>query len=212
MEIISLNKINKSYGAHVIFQDYSLNINEGDFIALMGRSGSGKSTLLNMVGLLDRPDSGEIIICGIRNPSIHSKAGISLLRYKISYLFQNYGLLEDRSVEYNVKMAMRFSQGITKKSVHQTIAHILEKVDLSGFEKKKIYQLSGGEQQRVALARILAKPTEIILADEPTGSLDPINREIVMGIIADLNSSGKTVLMVTHDEVAASYAKCIKKI
>ncbi len=212
MEIVSLKNVSKAFETHVVFQDYSLSVDEGDFIAITGKSGSGKSTLLNIVGLLDTPDSGELTICGMKSPSIHSKAGISLLRYKIAYLFQNYGLIEDQTVEYNIKIAMRFSAGGSRKDVQQAIKAALSKVSLEGFEKKKVYQLSGGEQQRVALAKILVKPSEIVLADEPTGSLDPTNREIVMNIITDLNLSGKTILMVTHDEVAASYARNIEKI
>lgn len=137
MEIVSLKNINKAFKTHIVFQDYSLSVDVGDFVAITGRSGSGKSTLLNIVGLLDTPDSGEITICGTKNPSIHSKAGISLLRNKISYAFQNYGLIEDQTVDYNIKIAMKFSSEITRKNVQQTIKSVLGKVSLEGFEKKE---------------------------------------------------------------------------
>ncbi len=212
MCIVDVKNITKKYEKKVIFNQYNLKVQEGEFIALTGKSGSGKTTLLNMIGLLEEPDSGEIVVCGVENPKIDSRIGRELLKTKISYLFQNFGLIDDRSVEYNIRIAARFLNEGRNKSNREIINQSLETVGLAGYEKKKIFQLSGGEQQRVALAKIIVKPTSLILADEPTGSLDDGNRELVMKILKKLHQEGKTIIMVTHDERAASYADKIEEI
>lgn len=209
MSIISLQGITKCFGDHCLFRNYYLDVEENDFIALIGKSGAGKSTLLNIIGLLEKQDSGNIYICGKKNPSLDRKDGIHLLRYDISYLFQNYGLVENISVEDNIKIGLRYSDVIKRKNMSTVISEALQRVNLSGYEKKKVFQLSGGEQQRVALARLLVKPSSIVLADEPTGSLDAYNRDIVMKLLVELNVEGKTIIMVTHDNVVANYAKKI---
>ena len=130
-----------------------------------------------------------------------------LLRNKISYLFQNFALLNDKTVAYNLEIATHFLK-YDKKTRAMKFAQALERVGLSGFEQKKVYQLSGGEQQRIALARIMLKPSELILADEPTGSLDEGNRNKVMEILGQLNDEGKTIIVVTHD---SEIEKCAKR-
>ena len=164
--------------------------------------------MLNIIGLLEKPDSGNINIMGIENPVIDSKSGVKLLRNNISYLFQNYGLVDNETVEYNLKIATRFLK-LTKEEEKAKITEALDTVGLSGYEKNKVFQLSGGEQQRVAMARILIKPTNIILADEPTGSLDPNNREMIMSLLTKVNEMGKTVIIVTHDK---EVVKCAKRV
>lgn len=210
--MISLRDITKTYGSHVIFDHFNLDIPQGDFLALMGKSGSVKTTLLNMMGLLEQPDSGIVTICDIENPKLDSRIGRMLLRNHISYLFQNYGLVEDSTVEFNIKIAAKYSCLRKERSISDIITYALNVVGLSGLEKKKIYQLSGGEQQKVAIARLIAKPTDIILADEPTGSLDADNRDMIMTILQKLNQQGKTIIMVTHDGQAAKFAKRISEI
>lgn len=208
MEVIKLNDISKSFGDKVVFNKFNLSVQEGDFLCITGDSGKGKSTLLNMIGLLEKPDSGKINILGFENPEINSKSGVELLRSNISYLFQNYGLVDNETVEYNLKISTRFLK-LSKEEKNTKMVKALKTVGLSGYEKKKIYQLSGGEQQRVAIAGILLKPTSIILADEPTGSLDSRNRDLVMSLLTKINSLGTTVIIVTHDE---KVVKCGKKI
>ncbi|HHZ06042.1 MAG TPA: putative bacteriocin export ABC transporter [Clostridiales bacterium] len=208
MEVIKLNDISKSFGDKVVFNKFNLSVQEGDFLCITGDSGKGKSTLLNMIGLLEKPDSGKINILGFENPEINSKSGVELLRSNISYLFQNYGLVDNETVEYNLKISTRFLK-LSKEEKNTKMVEALKTVGLSGYEKKKIYQLSGGEQQRVAIAGILLKPTSIILADEPTGSLDSRNRDLVMSLLTKINSLGTTVIIVTHDE---KVVKCGKKI
>ena len=212
MGIIELCNISKKYGEKVVFKDFNLSVQKGDFISIIGKSGSGKSTLLNIIGIIEKPDSGSTCICGIENPSIDSRKGRILLRNHISYLFQNYGLIEDRSVEYNIRLVERLRKHSKSMQGLPNIGEALERVGLNGFERKKIYQLSGGEQQRVAIAKILVKPTDIILADEPTGSLDPINRDLILSLLMELNKTGKTVLMVTHDENATKFSNKVKTL
>ena len=208
MSIIKLSNVTKAYGDKTVLDNLNMEIFPGEFIAVTGSSGSGKSTLLNILGLLEPMDSGTYRVLGLENPRSDSKESVQLLRRKISYLFQNFALVPERSVAYNLGIALRFA-GVTRSKKKELIAQALRQVGLEGFEKKKVFQLSGGEQQRVALARIILKPSEIILADEPTGSLDFGNRDKVMEILAKLNQEGKTVIVVTHDP---NVEKCAKRV
>lgn len=199
--MISLNNINKSYKNKKLFNNYSLDINDGDFIAITGKSGSGKTTLLNMIGLLENFDSGKIKIDGRDN--FTKKDRLMIHRNKFGFLFQNYALIENKTVKDNLKIALEYKD----KSKVKEIKNVLESVGLKGFEKRKIFQLSGGEQQRVALARVILKNPKYIFADEPTGNLDIENRDIVFNHLKKLNQEGKTVIFVTHDNNLASMAK-----
>ncbi len=203
MSLIELNNITKSYGDKTIFKDFSLKVEGGDFIALTGDSGCGKSTLLNIIGLLEEFDSGEIIIDGKTSPSPNSGVANKILREKISYLFQNFALVDEETVEYNLKLACKYVKA-NRPEKEFSISESLKHVGLEGYEKRKIYELSGGEQQRVAIARIMLKPSKIILADEPTGSLDEKNRDVVLTLLKTLNKEGKTLILVTHDKYVAS--------
>ncbi|MDI3311904.1 MAG: ATP-binding cassette domain-containing protein [Thermoanaerobacterium sp.] len=190
--MIKIDNISKSFGEHVIFKNFSCSIKQGDFVVFSGKSGSGKTTLLNMIGGIEQFDSGKIIVDDLdlsNNNDI-----IKLYREKIGFLFQNFALVEYKTVEENILM-------IDKKYRNEvTVSSVLDKVGLSGYEKRKIFTLSGGEQQRIAIARLLMKRCSIVLADEPTGSLDSYNANIVMKHIKELNELGKTIIMVTHDE------------
>lgn len=208
MSVIKLEHIKKSFGNRVIFDDFNLQIEAGEFLCISGESGKGKSTLLNIMGILDTPDYGDVTILGQKNPYFTTKSGKRLLRNEISYIFQNYGLVEDRSVKYNLEISGEFS----RKNKKQDLIEALNKVGLNeSFLQQKIYALSGGEQQRVALARLYLKDCSIVLADEPTGSLDAKNRENIMKILLDLNKKGITVIVVTHDfEVEKCASRVIK--
>ena len=209
MSTVKIENISKKFGSKEIFKNFNMEIEEGDFVCISGESGKGKSTLLNMIGLLDMPDSGNIIINGKKNVKFGSKDGRELMKNKISYIFQNFGLVDDQTVEYNLKISGKFS-GKNKKN---DLENALERVGLNkNMLNQKIFTLSGGEQQRVALARIYLKDSDMILADEPTGSLDANNRNKVMEILKDLNNSGKTVVIVTHDEEVVKCAKRTVKI
>lgn len=204
--MIELTDICKKYDDKVIFDKYSLKIEEGEFVAIVGKSGCGKSTLLNIIGLLEKVDSGYVCIDNDENIRPQGRAAVKIIREKISYLFQNFALVDEENVLYNLKLALRYTKGDKKEIVEKA----LQEVGLSGYEDKKIYQLSGGEQQRVALARVMIKPSKIVLADEPTGCLDAENRNIVIDILRKIQKQGKTVVIVTHDESVAE--KCDRVI
>lgn len=208
MSIIALKNITKQYDNNIVLDKYNLTVEKGEFICIMGNSGSGKSTLLNIIGLLENADNGTVQVCGVQNPKINSKKGRELLRYKVAYLFQNYGLIENQTVEYNISISAKYAKD--KSDLNNKIKNVLHDVGLDGFEKRKVYQLSGGEQQRVALAKIMIRPCEIILADEPTGSLDKTNKELVLSIIKGLHKNGMTIIMVSHDEIVKEYAERIE--
>lgn len=193
---ISLKNITKEFPNKVVFNNFSLDIEPNKKILIMGSSGSGKTTLLNIIGLLETIDSGETIHFGYKNLKINTRAASRLLREKISYLFQNYALIDSDTVYNNLIIALKYNRTKNKKEL---IEKALNQVGLSGFQKREIFTLSGGEQQRVALARLIIKPSEIILADEPTGNLDDKNAFEIIRILDYLNSLGKTIIMVSHD-------------
>jgi putative ABC transport system ATP-binding protein len=156
-----------------------------------------------MIGLLDAPDAGVVRIFGEQAPGPRTRAANLLRRCRLGYLFQNFALIDNESVAQNLELALTYAGRGTRKREH--IARALAQVGLPGAEDRKIYSLSGGEQQRVAVARLLLKPCDIVLADEPTGSLDAENRDIVLDLLRQLNESGKTIIVATHDEVVAGW-------
>lgn len=209
MKAIVVDKIHKQYHNHVIFDDFSLEVDLGSFVAIQGASGSGKSTLLNMIGLLDKPDYGDIVVFGNKNVIPFSRQANRILKNQIGYLFQNFALIENKTVFNNLNMSIDHFRFSDKQ---KRISQALEEVGLKGFENKKIYECSGGEQQRIALARLLIKPCELVLADEPTGSLDEKNKEIVFQILRDMQKQGKTIVIVSHDSQLVSRADKIINI
>lgn len=209
--MIRLDKITKRYGDRKILDDFSLHIKDNEFIAITGESGCGKSTLLNIMGLIEHYNSGSVMLNGIKNMKVNSSSSLRFIRYNINYLFQNYALVDDQTVAYNLNLGAKFIPG-TRLHRKLSVNNALKEVGLAGFEKKKIFQLSGGEQQRVALARAMLKPGNIVFADEPTGSLDQENKQIVLEHIKKMQNDGKTVVVVTHDPFVSSYADRIIKL
>lgn len=201
--MIELKNISKNFGERNILKDFNLKILPGEMVAIIGKSGSGKSTLLNILGLIENYDSGTYTLFDMKNIKVNSKKSEIMIRDKISYLFQNFALIENETVKQNLEIALKYYNG-NKLEKKETISDSLIKVGLKDYENKKIFELSGGEQQRVALARAMIKPSEIILADEPTGSLDADNRDEVLSILKDINKSGKIVIIVTHDPAVSS--------
>lgn len=195
MTIVELKNVSKSYGDKNVLNDLSIKIEEGTFNVIMGASGSGKSTILNIIGLLDKATSGDVILFGQKNIRPFSMKAEQMLKNKIGYLFQNFALIENETVANNLKLALENVKGNKK----ERISEALKEVGLEGYENKKIFKCSGGEQQRVAIARLLLKPCELILADEPTGSLDIKNREIVVKLLKNMQELGKTIIVVSHD-------------
>lgn len=204
MEIINIKNLNKAYGKHQLFQDFNLTIQSGEFVLLKGKSGCGKSTLLNMIGLLEKMDQGEYTLFDQKNIQPNTKESKLLLRNKISFIFQNFALMDDDTVENNLLIALEYTS-LSKQEKQIKIDEVLKQVQLEGMSKQKIYTLSGGQQQRVALARCLLKPSELVLADEPTAALDQENKQIVLDLLCTLQKLGKTVIVASHDDNFDSY-------
>lgn len=202
MSIIKLSNLNKAYGKKVVLKKFSLEIKTSDFVALIGPRGSGKTTLLNIIGLLEKIDEGSLIIDGETSIRPNSARARRIIREKISYYSPNFPLVEEETVEYNLNLATKFVK-VSKKEKLKSIKESLIYFGLEGYEKLKIYELSREEQQRVSIARIMLKPSKIILADEPTSSLDEKNRVLIIEFLKKLNNEGKTILLVTHDKYVA---------
>lgn len=194
--MIRITNISKKFQGNSVVSDFSEHILENEMVAIMGPSGSGKTTLLNMIAGIEECDSGTVTINDNKNIS-----NILKLRYDIALLFQNYGLIDQITVEDNLMIAMKFSQ---EKNKNEAIKAVLIEFNLYDKRKQKVFTLSGGEQQRIALARIMLKPHTIILADEPTGSLDAINKEFVMSQLIKFKKAGKTIVVVTHDQTVSA--------
>ncbi|WP_102401091.1 ABC transporter ATP-binding protein [Haloimpatiens massiliensis] len=190
--MIKIKNLNKKFDDKIVFSNLNLEIEDGEFIILGGPSGCGKTTLLNMIGAIEKFDSGEIIVDGIdiKNKRNH----LNYFRKKIGFLFQNFALVDNKTVKENLKIISKDCK--TNLSMEEA----LRIVGLKDKLNKKVYTLSGGEQQRVAIARLMLKKCDVILADEPTGSLDRKNAEAVINILKELNTQGKTIVLVTHDE------------
>ena len=206
--MLEIKHISKIYGqgtAGVIaLNDVSLRVNEGDFIAVMGPSGSGKSTLLNIIGGLDYPSDGEVILDGERIDSLDENDFVDIRRNEIAYVFQQYHLLPSLTALENVMLPLIFC-AVEKRE--EKALEILERVGLGERAKHKPSQLSGGEQQRVAIARALVNSPSLILADEPTGNMDQKTGREILDLFNQLNRERHTIIMVTHNPEIAKHAK-----
>ncbi len=192
---VEIHHLQKSFNKKTVLDLPELIIPAGNFVIIEGPSGAGKSTLLSLIGLLDSPDQGNIQLFGqVVKP--YSRKSIQFLKEKIGWLFQNYALVDSQTVEYNLDMVLDQKN---KKNKSQLLQDALHQVGLEGKLASRIYELSGGEQQRVALARLLLKSCDLILADEPTGNLDRENAKRVMNLLKAMQNQGKTILVVSHD-------------
>ncbi|WP_415966748.1 ABC transporter ATP-binding protein [Faecalitalea cylindroides] len=203
MAAIEINNLSKAYGKRVIFNNFDLKIEKDEMVAIMGSSGCGKTTLLNIIGLIEPYNNGIVKLLSQNAPKVNSQKAVKYIRNNISYLFQSFALVENFNVEQNLMLALRYVKK-TRGEKKKLIEDALKLVGLQGYQKEKVYTLSGGQQQRVALARVILKPSELILADEPTGSLDSSNRDVILKILHMLNEMGKTVVIVTHDPIVAN--------
>lgn len=190
--MIQIKNLCKNFDEHVLFKNFNLIINDGDFLCITGDSGTGKTTLLNMIGQLEPYQEGEILFEG--KPIETKKDKLDLFRKKLGFIFQNFVLVESKTVEENLKLIRK------EDRTDVSIDSALKMVGLDDKKNSKVYTLSGGEQQRVAMSRLYLKKCKYILADEPTGSLDRKNAEKIFEILKQLNDIGKTIIIVTHDE------------
>jgi putative ABC transport system ATP-binding protein len=207
--MISVNGIAKTFGDRTLWSDLSLTLDKGQMLAVVGPSGSGKSTLLNCLGLLEGVDSGEIIIGGKDITRFGSGAQRRFRRDTLGYLFQNYALIDNATVAFNLSVAIGASGGRSHR--RDTFDTVLKRVGLSGRANEMVYRLSGGEQQRVALARLLVKKPALVLADEPTGALDSDNASMVIDILRQMAEQGCAIALATHNaEVESSCDKTLR--
>jgi len=182
-----------------------LDVEQGEFVAVMGPSGSGKSTLLYLLGGLDRATSGSIEVDGLQIEQLDENALANYRRQKIGFVFQSFNLIPTMTAEHNVAYPMRFA-GISRRERIARARQLLEQVGLGDRIHHRPTELSGGQQQRVAIARALVNQPQIILADEPTGNLDSTSGKEIMEVLLRLNQAGRTVITVTHDPRGAEYA------
>jgi len=186
----------------------SLEIKRGEFVALMGASGSGKSTLMNILGCLDRPTSGHYVLDGAEVSGLDRDRLADIRNRRIGFVFQNFNLLPRTSARENVELPLVYSaQHLTNAQLREKADRVLASVGLGGREEHHPSELSGGQQQRVAIARALINEPEVVLADEPTGNLDSRTSVEIMEIFQQLNERGITVIMVTHEQDIAAYAR-----
>lgn len=186
-------------------RDFSLEVNEGEFIAVTGPSGSGKTTFLNMAGLLEPFTSGQYTLDGIDVGGLSDNQRADLRNQKIGFIFQGFNLIPDLNIFENVEVPLRY-RGVSSKERKRRIDECLEQVGLASRAKHLPQQLSGGQQQRVAIARALAGNPRFLLADEPTGNLDTLMARQVMELLEEINRNGATIVMVTHDPELARRA------
>lgn len=196
---LQVDALNKSFGSNTVLHNISFEVESGESVALVGPSGCGKSTLLNIIGLLETLDSGAINLEGRAYPSINSKKATLMRRTEINYLFQSFALINDWKVSKNLSLALQYTK-LSKQEQERLIRTALENYGIGEKFDAVVNELSGGEKQRVAIARAMIKPGNLILADEPTGSLDKAMATIVIDSLLDsVHANHKTLLMVTHD-------------
>ncbi|MDR2444785.1 MAG: ABC transporter ATP-binding protein [Spirochaetaceae bacterium] len=214
-EIICLKDVRREYrmGHNIVtaLDGVSFTINEGEFVSIMGPSGSGKTTCMNLIGCLDRPTSGLVRIGG-EDISLLSDRALAALRSRtLGFVFQQYHLIPSMTVLENVMLPLRY-QGVEKSRWKELAVSALERVDLGDRMNHLPHELSGGQNQRAAIARAVVGSPKIILADEPTGALDSQTGKTVLSIFSDINASGATVIIVTHDPLVGAQAKRLVKI
>ena len=209
-KLIDLRNINKTYRNGdqelKVLKNINLTVEEGEFVAIMGPSGSGKSTLMNIIGMLDRPTTGEYFLGNEDVANLGDKKLAKVRNNQIGFVFQQFFLLSKLNALQNVELPLIYA-GASQGSRRNLAKQYLEKVDLGTRMTHLPSELSGGQKQRVAIARALVNNPSIILADEPTGALDTKTGEQIMELLTELNAEGKTIIMVTHEPEIATYAK-----
>jgi putative ABC transport system ATP-binding protein len=207
--MIKLNKLTKVYRTDEVestaLNEVSFEINQGEFVSIMGPSGCGKSTLLNILGMLDKPESGSYEFLGNEVGHLNEKARSDVRKKNIGFIFQNFNLIDELTVFENIELPLIYNK-IPTTERKQRVNELLEKIGIAHRTSHFPQQLSGGQQQRVAVARALITKPPLILADEPTGNLDSSNGNEVMELLCKLHEAGTTIVMVTHSVHDASYS------
>src|SRR5436305_472497 len=211
-EVVKLTDVHKTYRTGDVevyaVRGVSLEIQRGEFLALMGASGSGKSTLMNILGCLDRPTSGRYLLDDSDVSVLNRDQLADIRNHKLGFVFQSFNLLPRTSARENVELPLLYgTHRLTHAQLREKANAVLGSVGLGGREDHHPSQLSGGQQQRVAIARALVNDPEVVLADEPTGNLDSRTSVEIMGIFQQLNERGITIIMVTHEQDIAAYAR-----
>lgn len=212
IELKSVTKVYRSKGVEdvVALDDLTLEVRKGEFIAVCGVSGSGKSTLLHIIGCLDQPTSGTVLISGTDVSGLSDSALAKIRNDKIGIVLQDFALIPYRTAYDNVMVPLYFSKN--KKNAHKRIMESLEKTGVAALAKREIRKMSGGQKQRVAIARALVNNPDIILADEPTGQLDSKTKKEIADLFKTINSEGRTIVVVTHDDELAKTADRVVRI
>lgn len=195
-------KLEKTFGRRVLWRGLTFRIEPGRMISLTGPSGSGKSTLLNCIGLLERPSAGTLSCGSSELTAMNSRQARLFRKRTLGYLFQDYALIDNATIEQNLDVALRSTAN--RSEWHALTRQALNRVGLKGREREPVFQLSGGEQQRVALARLIVKRPGIILADEPTGALDHGNADMVIATLRDMANHGGVIIIATHSDRVAN--------
>ncbi len=215
VKIVEMRGVKKVYrtkaGEVEVLRGIDFEVNQGDFIAIMGPSGEGKSTLMNILGCLDRPTDGSYLFEGVDVTSLSDRELSRLRNRKIGFVFQQFHLIPWATALENVLLPMIYREGVRKEHVERA-KELLERLGLGHRLAFKPSELSGGQQQRVAIARALIGRPSLLLADEPTGNLDASSSKEVMRVFQELNDSGVTIVMTTHDPETASFASKVKVI
>lgn len=201
-EIIKISHLCKNFGEVKALQDINFSLLQGQWLAIMGPSGSGKSTLLNILSLMDEQSSGEYFLDGTNVQSLDESAKIKIRREKIGLIFQQFHLIPYLNALENVMLAQFYHSSVDEEDARA----VLEKVGLAHRLKHLPSELSGGEQQRLCIARALINNPELLLADEPTGNLDEANEKIVLDLLKQLKNEGKTIVLITHNETLGKQA------
>ncbi len=213
--MIKIENVSKSFRTEEVetwaISNISLNVNVGEFVAIMGPSGCGKSTLLNILGLIDTPSGGTYLLDGKDVSSLKENDRIDLRKGVIGFVFQSFNLIDELTVEENIELPLLY-MGIGKRERKERVQKAMERMNIAHRSRHFPAQLSGGQQQRVAIARAVISNPKLILADEPTGNLDSKNGEEVMQLLSELHKEGTTIVMVTHSQHDAGYANRIVKL
>ena len=209
IKITDLEKIYRTEEVETIaLNKLSLEVKDGEFVAVMGPSGCGKSTILNILGLLDDPDGGSFIFNGVEVAHFNERKRADMRKHNIGFVFQSFNLIDELTVYENVELPLIYT-GVKSSERKEKVEKVLEKMKIMHRRNHYPQQLSGGQQQRVAVARAVVNNPKLILADEPTGNLDSTNGGEVMELLTELNNQGTTIIMVTHSE---HDAKCSQRI